>query len=952
MRNFLFRFSAIVLLILIYFLNNRLFQNFRNNQISEAIIRFELPMPDDILEKYDLTNDFSIEKVIIAGYFSEWNPNDTAFEMTQVDRDTYQIELLLEPGDNQYKFVVYLSNRIEPVWVHNVNAKHFVDDNFGGVNSIVRIRDWDRIKQLIDIVLLGLMGILIIFTLLKPVVEWIMRMRMSIKSKLVLIVCIIGVFTNLIFIGYNFHEKRSLIKEGLIESMNLIHNFLLGQDADFSELNNQPNTETWESNINRFFDTAEARNERYKASNRQIVISKLLIFNTNFDIVAMGDREESIDIPDYTNRQYFRDVMFSPAIETLQETPELTRRSYFFRSGDYRLYYERYERLSKLIGFDAALHPIQVQNRLVGYYGISIHSVLYGNMLSDVLKFNFFLIIISAILLLLLMSNIGKLFIRNLDILYQWTNKTVNGDFSTEIRIDSHDEIEALSLNFNKMRISLDKYLHELKIMNTLTGTLSGITRIEELYHILLIFLTADFGFKYNRAAVFLMNDDHLKGMYSIGMLNEEEMIERFGSYHNYASFKLDIKNIIRDYQKQVDQNDTQFDEMVKTISIPLDSESVFTDTVRDNNILIVKKNQFPHTEIDEDIMMKLNLEEFILLPIIKDQQVIGILLLDSYFHKQKIDEKDKELIHIFTILINDFAVNLENVSLIEGLENMVGERTEQLREANDKLPIERDKLKTRNNAMENDLSLARTIQSMFIPAVSPCDNISYIYKPMEKVGGDFIDFYALDDGKIGVFISDVSGHGVSAAFITSIMKSFSLQNKELLNEPDTFLIKLNEFMMTIVPEKLVTAMFGIYDPAKHSFRFCNAGHPPPYLINDSGLALVHLDNKGFPLAMLKPNEIKDMKVRYSAQNLNLEKGDRLFFYTDGLWEAINVHADLSKPRSSIPDYGSTRLHDVLFENRHLSPQELVDTLMDDLILFRESRRFDDDICIVCIDYE
>ena len=166
---------------------------------------------------------------------------------------------------------------------------------------------------------------------------------------------------------------------------------------------------------------------------------------------------------------------------------------------------------------------------------------------------------------------------------------------------------------------------------------------------------------------------------------------------------------------------------------------------------------------------------------------------------------------------------------LSHNLEIKVDSRTRELEQ-------EKELLQIRNTTIENELIIARKIQMQIIPGHSPVENIFAFYKPMDKVGGDFYDFLKYrDPHKIGIFLSDVSGHGVPAAFITSMIKTSILQAGADREDPATLLSHLNELLLNQTGGNFVTAFYGIYNPPTREFIFSNSGHNPP-LICSSGI--------------------------------------------------------------------------------------------------------------------
>jgi serine phosphatase RsbU (regulator of sigma subunit) len=305
-----------------------------------------------------------------------------------------------------------------------------------------------------------------------------------------------------------------------------------------------------------------------------------------------------------------------------------------------------------------------------------------------------------------------------------------------------------------------------------------------------------------------------------------------------------------------------------------------------------------------------------------------------------------------------------ELAELNAGLERKVYERTadlnnslsiqyelnDQLKRAAEELEKGKDILRQRNKIMEHDLDMARNIQNCFIPDVSPSRDISFLYKPMEKVGGDFFDFILSPvDNNIGIFISDVSGHGVPAAFITAMIKSSVLQySARSINPSGTFKI-LNDVLINQSADNFVTAFYGVYKPDTREFVYSCAGHNPPYIIKNGETDYLNIRGQSPPLAIMDNVKLKELNREYINEIVVLEKGSKFILYTDGLTEAINInerHYEVEKNFQNEILKGSFRRH-------FKKPAELfLKGVYQDLLDFRGSDDFDDDVCMICIDIE
>lgn len=282
-------------------------------------------------------------------------------------------------------------------------------------------------------------------------------------------------------------------------------------------------------------------------------------------------------------------------------------------------------------------------------------------------------------------------------------------------------------------------------------------------------------------------------------------------------------------------------------------------------------------------------------------------------------------------------------------LERKVEERTgelaaamEEVTRVNERLIKSNASLEMRNRTIENEIALARKIQNSLIPLRTPAPYISAYYKPMETVGGDFYDFIAVPGSeRVGVFLSDVSGHGVPAAFITSMIKTILLQAGDRLADPAGLLGYMNDVLRGQTAGNFVTAFYGIYDPRARSFMYSNAGHNRPYLLSSDRVIQLQ-GSTGIAVAVFSNDKLMRANKRFENRTETLEPGSKLLLYTDGLIE--------SRPVGGGAFFMYASLERILRDNAHVPCDGFLAELMTELRAFRQSESFEDDICLICLD--
>jgi sigma-B regulation protein RsbU (phosphoserine phosphatase) len=262
------------------------------------------------------------------------------------------------------------------------------------------------------------------------------------------------------------------------------------------------------------------------------------------------------------------------------------------------------------------------------------------------------------------------------------------------------------------------------------------------------------------------------------------------------------------------------------------------------------------------------------------------------------------------------------------------------------------DELSAAYNQMRKDLTAAATMQrSMLPPQSGIVKGLRYAssFIPSEEIGGDLFNVIALGETKIGVFIFDVSGHGVPAALSSVAMGRMLMPyipNASILLDPSTkknmidvvepseVVNRLNErFQSASSKGDFITFLYGVVDTEARTFTYSRAGHPAPLKISQG--SLIEIEDKGdIPIGI-----IPDYK--YMQVSIDLAPGDRLFFFTDGI------------PEASSPDgerYSEDRMIDALAGSYKLSIRESIGGLIASLIEWQGKTAGDDDMTILGIE--
>lgn len=241
------------------------------------------------------------------------------------------------------------------------------------------------------------------------------------------------------------------------------------------------------------------------------------------------------------------------------------------------------------------------------------------------------------------------------------------------------------------------------------------------------------------------------------------------------------------------------------------------------------------------------------------------------------------------------------------------------------------------------ELEIATQIQADMLPRIFPAfpDREEFdIYasmNPAREVGGDFYDFFLVDDSHLAVVIADVSGKGVPAALFMVIAKTLIKNHAQFGSDPaDIFTITNNQLCEGNEAGLFVTAWLGVLNLFTGEFIYVNAGHNPP-LLKQAGGDFEYLKSPaGFVLAGIED-------IRYTQRNTRLSKGDRLILYTDGVTEAENKDQE---------EYGNDRLRETVNRQKDSDAKTLVTEICRSVAEFADGARQFDDITVMSLVFE
>lgn len=243
--------------------------------------------------------------------------------------------------------------------------------------------------------------------------------------------------------------------------------------------------------------------------------------------------------------------------------------------------------------------------------------------------------------------------------------------------------------------------------------------------------------------------------------------------------------------------------------------------------------------------------------------------------------------------------------------------------------------------AINNELEIARRIQSSTLPQSIPTLaglEIVARYVPMSAVAGDFYDFLYIDEKRIGILVADVTGHGVPAALIASMLKVAFAGQADHAHDPARVLTGLNHCLCGKFEAHFVTAAYLFVDLEKSLLHYSAAAHPPLLLASGAAGTVREIEENGLMLGVF-PEAV------YSSVEIRVAHGDRCLHYTDGILEAKNAAQE---------QFGTSRCKEFLETQRNIPAARFANTLLDEVAGFSgysSVRAQEDDITLLVLDF-
>lgn len=292
-----------------------------------------------------------------------------------------------------------------------------------------------------------------------------------------------------------------------------------------------------------------------------------------------------------------------------------------------------------------------------------------------------------------------------------------------------------------------------------------------------------------------------------------------------------------------------------------------------------------------------------------RQSELLGILYLDSRAPSSSFSALDREVVRT---LAHEAATLIENARLFAAA-----------------------RVKAR---LDHEIEIASKIQQGLLPKALP--NLPHVAMTGStlacySVGGDCFDVIELDGGRHGFFVGDISGKGISAALLATLLQGIFFTTASMDLALTGIFARVNRYLCDRSGgDRYATVFYGVLDKSG-TFEYVNAGHVPPLIRRGSG-AIDRLDLASFPVGMFPEAE-------YESASIKLEKDDFLVIYTDGVSEAANVQAEM---------FEEERLRHLLENFKGQTVEELAESIREGVKAFTEGAAQSDDVTILVIQYK
>lgn len=307
------------------------------------------------------------------------------------------------------------------------------------------------------------------------------------------------------------------------------------------------------------------------------------------------------------------------------------------------------------------------------------------------------------------------------------------------------------------------------------------------------------------------------------------------------------------------------------------------------------------------ELELLVEMRAVLLAPLMHRQKLLGMVAIGPKRNRKAFTSQDKMLIEVFCAQLSAAIENAHLYKLLDG-----------------------------QRRLETELALARDIHRMLLPAEAPCGHtfkVSMLNLPSHEVGGDYLDFFRLNDRQLGLVIGDVSGKGIPGSILMSNVQASFRSVAYRHTYPHQVVNEVNrQLTHTTAAGNYATLIYAVWDEELLQLSYCSAGHNYP-IWRQQGEGVQRLQRSGPPVGI-------ETEVTWQSDTVQMHGGDVLVFYTDGVTESINKAGE---------DFGEQRLLELIARFPRTEAGELLNHIYDQLNLFLDGVSPEDDMTMIVL---
>jgi serine phosphatase RsbU (regulator of sigma subunit) len=301
--------------------------------------------------------------------------------------------------------------------------------------------------------------------------------------------------------------------------------------------------------------------------------------------------------------------------------------------------------------------------------------------------------------------------------------------------------------------------------------------------------------------------------------------------------------------------------------------------------------------------------DSLITVPLVSDGELLGVISINNKNSGYAFNHND---LHMLEAISYRLAISFQNYFLFRKVQETAKEREKAFRVMREVLPS----------------------QNPNFPGLQ----IASEYIPYDEIGGDFFQFYPISETRIGVFIADISGHGLSAALLALMAHSMvSTFDPLIFTSPGILLTGLNSLLSNRMAGNFLTGFFACIDIEKNSICYSNGGHPPPYILRPGADRIETLETRGKLIGVMP-------QIIYEEETIPFHPGDRLVLFTDGLTETSLNGKSIELEEKKFED-SLVRLN-----LAGADPEAMIRTVLKEVKESQKFEKFHDDVTFLVIE--